>query len=164
MRRTMQKALRRVLAMVALLATAGAQADEPTVGAEGYPVLILFMTMTGDSHYVDRAQVATLSQPLAAAAPPLAAFGFDLTDAQGTVLASGSFEDPRIRRGALPQSGELAEAHAEVRVDPAQYILRMPFSPAARYLTISPATAPDASTTGTSAPQRIDLASVLTAG
>jgi len=126
---------------------------------DGYAILIVFLTLTGDVHLVVDAEVAHVAQPLHVAAPMVAAFDYRLTDGSGNVLANGSFDDPRIQRGTLPPRSEPEAPHAVTLVDSTSYVLRMPYAPGARFLEIEPAELE--AERPTAAPQVLDLAPFL---
>jgi hypothetical protein len=94
-----------------------------------------------------------------------------VTDSSGNMLVEGSIPDPAVIHSPLPLPGEAPEGHHVVRLDATEYVIRLPYNSAMRYVNLTesdlPAPTPRIKTMSSSpeSPARstttIDLAPVL---
>lgn len=135
-----------------------------TVNGETYDILIVNMTMTGETHYVRSAEVVASRIPLRIRTPALEAIHYVVTDSDHRSIASGGLDDPRVKRGPMALPGEKEIGHATVLVDTVDYVIRIPYMSGIRFLKLTRKDS-NAARTGTGKPeiseQTIDLSPFL---
>jgi hypothetical protein len=151
--------LRRIaLPLVALALALGlapcAGAQQMPTTPTPYPMLVIRMLVVGNTHQVVRVDlvqspglralaIGTNSVP--GAMGSLVIGTSTLADASFGYRYSVTIEDPRLLRSAMPNRGRSDRGHVVVTPAQSEYVVRLPYDAAARYLLVSsPATPGDA--------------------
>lgn len=136
------------LALAALVPRAGAQVPPaPTP----YPMLVIRMLVVGNTHQIVRVDLvqspglralASGTSAVPGAMGSLVIGTSTLPDASIGYRYSVTVEDPRLLRSAMPNRGRADRGHAIVTPAQSEYVVRLRYDAAARWLLVSSPTQP----------------------
>lgn len=140
-----------------------AHSDDSSGAGEPHRIMVIFASIAGGTHHVREIRIVSSPLPVRTSGKATATIAYSITDGSERELFTGTLVDPRVRRVALPPAEGGARRHRTLLLDTADYLIRVPYSSAARYLKLGPkqaADGPDGAVKPAST-QTIDLAPFL---
>lgn len=125
-----------------------AQDNKPDNKPTPHKIVLLTMSAAAGTHQV--LSVKIVDSPVALQPGPAADTGeslnYTVMDDQGHVLVEGGLRDPQLVRSPLSPPGEPQQGHKTVSLPQSEYLLRLPYSGAMKYLRLAKGKKPEAAT------------------